>query len=563
MRIYRHAAWVLIPVLLLGGFAAWLFYPMVDGDQDADSVWRIAERSADDDWADFDLFPSDRDHLPPSRRIPARNVMPADAPEGAVPDELLLRFRTREELDLFLSEANRLGTPVLGSSTVLRTVRVQRSELESEDRLRALADDAAVEHNYYAYTPDLPPAPTIGNHRPFGRAAAGAMGFPEARDHWGRGVRVALLDTMVAVDHPAFAGKALRQFDLIGTAATDSPYRGHGTAVASILGGDSSYGPALAPAAEMLHFRVLDDDGIGETFTIANGIIEAVEQGARVISLSLGSHHDSGVLRDAVRYAADRGVALVASAGNHGLEDGIFYPARYEEVVSVGAVDADRIRPAFSNQGPQADIAAAGVGVRSASIGGSDEAVAFSGTSASAPFVAGAIAGLLSEYPELDPARAVALLREHADDAGRPGPDSEYGHGILNVQRVLERDIPGIRDAAIAGVWVDPQSNASTTGGGTGTTLTVSVQNRGTESLSGVSLTVHFSDGSGGRFDMGSMEPREVLSRQVELPPEFGAEGRAIMDAWVEIADEPDSRPENNLKRLILERVSDADAGDG
>ncbi|MDC0504110.1 S8 family serine peptidase, partial [Verrucomicrobiales bacterium] len=96
----------------------------------------------------------------------------------------------------------------------------------------------------------------------------------------------------------------------------------------------------MAPASDILSIRVLDAEGLGNSYTVASGIVTAVDSGASVINLSVGGYSDSTVLREAVAYAIDSGVAVVAAAGNDG-SNAPSYPAAYEGVVGVSAVDAE------------------------------------------------------------------------------------------------------------------------------------------------------------------------------------------------------------------------------
>ena len=112
---------------------------------------------------------------------------------------------------------------------------------------------------------------------------------------------------------------------------------------------------------------------------------------------------------------------IVAAAGNDAVE-GVTYPAKYEGVIGVSSVDATGKHLYFSNRGEEVDLAAPGIGVTAAWTGNSF--IDFSGTSASAPFVSGTLAMLLSENPALRPTEAVEIISSYANDAGFPGRDN-------------------------------------------------------------------------------------------------------------------------------------------
>jgi subtilisin family serine protease len=161
-----------------------------------------------------------------------------------------------------------------------------------------------------------------------------------------------------------------------------------------------------------------------------------VDAGAAIVNVSLGGYATSSVLSDAVDYAVAANVAVVASAGNDQAAQ-LVWPAAYSGVVSVGAVDGVGRQAIFSNSGASLQLTAPGYAIRTVGAGGSR--VLFSGTSASAPVVSGAIAALLSTTPGLTAVQAADLLATYSTDAGPAGPDPDYGRGTLNLDRALNR----------------------------------------------------------------------------------------------------------------------------
>ena len=130
-----------------------------------------------------------------------------------------------------------------------------------------------------------------------------------------------------------------------------------------ITGGGLAQG--AAPGATILEYVVLDGVGRGDSFTLAKAIYAAVDQGAKVINMSLGSTGDSSVVRDAVAYALSKDVALVAATGNEAINR-VAYPAAYDGVVAVGSVDGDPVNAQhlyFSNRGAAVDVVAPGFAV--------------------------------------------------------------------------------------------------------------------------------------------------------------------------------------------------------
>ena len=237
----------------------------------------------------------------------------------------------------------------------------------------------------------------------------------------GSGVVVAVLDSGVDSTHPSLSGSVLQGWDYVDD--DDSPHEvadgvdgdgdgmaddafGHGTFVAGVV-------VLVAPSATVLSVRVLDDEGRGNTFTIAEAIIDTVDSGADVINLSFGTNQKlkSKLLEDAIKYAHERGAVVIAAAGNDGTENR-HYPAAYSHVVAVTALadEVDRMAT-FSNRGDWAKLAAPGEWIAGPAPGGTF--VWWSGTSVAAPFVSGTVALLESAAPGEKPNELTRSM-EHA-----------------------------------------------------------------------------------------------------------------------------------------------------
>ena len=168
-------------------------------------------------------------------------------------------------------------------------------------------------------------------------------------------VVVAVLDTGVDSSHPDLRGSLVAGYDVVDGDAVPDDMHGHGTAVAGIVGAQAG----LCPACSLMAIRILDAKGYGTTSTIAAGIVRAVNSGARVLNLSVGSTGTTETMADGVRYALDRGAVLVAAAGNDGLDDAM-YPAAYPGVISVAATDEGDRLYSWSNHGAKVLLAAPG-----------------------------------------------------------------------------------------------------------------------------------------------------------------------------------------------------------
>jgi subtilisin family serine protease len=265
----------------------------------------------------------------------------------------------------------------------------------------------------------------------------------------GNGVTIAVLDTGVDPQHPAIATHLVQGYDFVdGDAnATDQPdgidndgdgqideAYGHGTHVTGILA-------LTAPGASLMPIRVLDADGHGTIATVATGIQYALDHGARVLSLSLGMLRNSDAIQNMLDDAQRRGVVIVCSAGNWGAENPREYPAASSHASAIAATDALAQPATFTSYGSQVALCAPGVGVRSAYPGGGWRL--WSGTSMSAPFVAGTAALLLSLHPAWTSAQVFDRLAQTAKPLVNVPPTEvgKLGGGMLDAAAALLPDL--------------------------------------------------------------------------------------------------------------------------
>lgn len=384
---------------------------------DTRPVPRPRATTGDDETDQVESMPAPPDTAPTS---PGTGPALPAAMRDAIPNEYVLGFYDDGDLEEFLRIARLLGVEILGQLELGNAVRIRVTD---DAQLLALLNRGpvatALGRNVRVLrpvdpTPGDPRAPESG-YVGFGNLAALWLGVRPDRTTRGDGVLIAVLDSGIGT-HPALAGANIEHLDMLNG---DGAYGTHGMAVASLLVGQSDAITGIAPNAGLLNVRVMSDDGTGDAFTIAAGIIAAADRGAQIINLSLGTFGDSFILAEAVKYAQDKGALLVAATGNNAV-NGIYYPARYDGVLAVGAVDAAGRHLYFSNRGAEVDISAPGIAVNAAAPDGN--VVAFSGTSAATPLVSGAAALLLADTPGLTPRQAGDILLAYSNDAGAPGP---------------------------------------------------------------------------------------------------------------------------------------------
>jgi subtilisin family serine protease len=459
-----------------------------------------------------------------------------ELPPGAVSGEYVIHFSSREDYLAYIAALRAAGQKPLSQIDELLAVRIPGDALRSIDFGKY---GARASYSYEVKRP-LPPVEidpaALAGLRAYGVSARSIVkGVPHGD---GSGVIVAILDSGIEA-HPQFEDVDIMRIDLAG-GGVSGPGSTHGTSVASIIAGKEG----IAPNAELLVVRVLDDEGMGSSYHVAEGIVQAVDLGAKVINLSLGVYQDSLLLRQAVDYATDKGVILVAAAGNEGY-DRMPFPAAYEKVLSVTALDAKGSQAVFPNQSDKIDFAAPGIGIRTAK---EDEGTAlFSGTSAAAPFVSGTLASFMSGEKALSPDDTVQLLRRYLNDAGAPGPDPVYGAGVVDWDRLRERAIPDILDVALAGIHLSPDAQP-----GTNMPVEVTVQNRGTKWFNEAQLEVLINDAEPVSFTIGTLGPGQTTTRRVYAQvPSLDSDEPLNLAARVLPEDlNEDVRLENNLKAV-------------
>ena len=350
------------------------------------------------------------------------------AAEGVVKGELVLTFDSAEALNAFRIRAGLEGIEILYSDARLKVARVRyRDAAKMAKELREHSDDYDnIGANYFAYVPGTPKkdSANAGGSVPFESSALDAIGAVGDRSRWGAGVKVAVLDTGVTA-HPTLEGIKITHTDLVKDGL---PFHGHGNAMTSLIAGRDAQNGGVSPATEILDIRVADSTGRGNTAYVSQGIMQAVDSGARVISISLGSNADSTMLGNAVAYARSRGVIVVAAAGNE-QETQLAYPAAYSGVISVAAVDANGQQAYFSNSGNGLFISAPGVGIVSAYSG--TGMVIGSGTSQATAITAGVISSLLSR--NYNAANIPQILQNNA--VRSTAPANQVGAGMIHFPR--------------------------------------------------------------------------------------------------------------------------------
>lgn len=272
-------------------------------------------------------------------------------------------------------------------------------------------------------------------------------------------VKVAVIDTGIDSTHPDLAANYIGGYDFVFDDPDPADDHGHGTHVAGTIAaainnltgdpGKEEGVVGVAPHARILAYKVCRSDGTCDDFAIQQAIARAITDGANVINMSLGEAAFSQSLNAAVQDAWIAGLVIVAGAGNDGGTD-YFYPAAFDNVVSVAAFDEDHLRAPFSNYGTWVDISAPGNVIMSAYPMDQCAGAAttpgdigcytwLSGTSMSTPHVAGAAALVWSRGDVTSNSQVVDILLQSADGAGVATArlDSWTIHGGLNIHNAM------------------------------------------------------------------------------------------------------------------------------
>lgn len=427
---------------------------------------------------------------------------------GYFPGQVLVKFRDASRIPTLrsaqtLPQLKSLGLHAMdihGSVEGLVTLKLTGDVFEAVEHLR---QDPAVEYaepSYVRYLQQVPNDPLFPQQKNMEMSRA-PLGWDLRTD--APGVKVAVIDTGVDPNHPDLAGVLVgggmlnTRSDQGGSSADDS---GHGTAVAGVIGALGNNGQFVAGSvwdADVLPIRSCGTQSLICTIPDEVEAIDiAIAQGAKVINLSLGGFSSSITEENGVKRAHDAGLIVVAASGNGiggegqlgkfdggSLEENIFYPAGYDDVIGVGSVDpvpdpenlTGIKKSKFSNYGDMVDVVAVGSSVVtlapssevSAPIFRCDPGACYyeqkvgqiSGTSFATPLVSGLAAALIAQFPDASPDDIRAIITSTARDIGTQTPEGrndEFGYGLVDFFTALSGRGGAVNDAFVVGVAANP-----------------------------------------------------------------------------------------------------------
>ncbi len=445
----------------------------------------------------------------------------AEALQGNVNEEILIA-RTVRDFDPAAFRAR--GVEVLSSfklgDAVYYRLRAGRTSFKKAKSLSRLPGIAYIEHEILYSAPAVeraapqPPVPgskgaleiagVLNDPKTWGRfghfETTGAL---EAYKRFGFGandVYAAVIDTGINMNHEDFmeGGKSIVEFAKSAYVSKDGGKTftyvgegeplveipggenwdnvGHGTHVSGTIAALGNNGIGVAGVAwdkvKLISYKGLGDRG-GSDWAVYSSLSDLAkwkqEKGITQtipVNMSLGSNYSSSFSADMISEAQRNGILIVAAAGNDGYRTEATYPAAYQGVLAVSAVRANGEKASFSTVGNFVSVAAPGNSIYSTGNHAADDYFDSSGTSMATPFVTGLIAYMLSFDNTLAPDQIRTIIEESATDLGMDGRDIIYGHGMVNVEkaieRVVRRDIPAAGSRYATGTAKVRVSNTST-----------------------------------------------------------------------------------------------------
>ena len=352
--------------------------------------------------------------------------------------EYIVKFKNKSSYDEAHADImlSRTVTNLVGS---LENDNIDIMKFESEDERKYWEDRPDilfVEPNYIVHV--------AAEETPYGIDMVQALdvddlGFNDSDEV--SDMKVCILDTGLAT-HPDIPSDYVEGFSYYSAGSNDySDGHGHGTHVAGTVAalGENDQGVIgvlRSPNTRLIIGKVLSDSGSGTYANVIDGLTKCMERGAKVINMSLGGGGYMQTFQDKVNELHEAGIVIVAAAGNRG-SSSRFYPASYQHIISVAAVDSNENRASFSQFNDMVDLAAPGVSVRSTCL--NDSFCSYSGTSMASPHVAGVAALVWSHFPNITNIQITDVLEETAKDLGTVGRDDLYGHGLVQAKAAYDQ----------------------------------------------------------------------------------------------------------------------------
>lgn len=345
---------------------------------------------------------------------------------------------TEETLDRELKKQGIGKRKKLGSSSRVYEISVPASTETS--KVLILSKNKYIK---FAEVNELVPSDYIANDKYFPSSwHLPVMGVPESWDiSEGNNIVIAIADSGVRTTHQDLVGNisSITGYNFYDNNTNITDVRGHGTKVAGVAAASTNnlLGiSSIAPKAKILPIRISDQEGYAYFSTMAKAITYAADNGARVINISFGGGIKSSAVQSAANYFASKGGITVFSAGNDNLDPGY---ADIANIIAVSATGTNDLRTSWSSFGNYVDVAAPGSSIYTTSYSSDSSYSSVSGTSFSAPIVAGVVAQMLAVNPTLTFKEVDSILKATSVDKGTIGEDVYYGAGRVNALAAVSK----------------------------------------------------------------------------------------------------------------------------
>jgi subtilisin family serine protease len=377
--------------------------------------------------------------------------LPANEESIFIHGEIVVKFKEQNKQRVGQQILRSMGLHASELFTCTQSMRVQVQPGDEAKTIAELTEHSEVEfatYNYRIQALEVPDDPEFSRQWALDETTNdNDIDAPEAWDitTGSDSVIVAIIDSGIDLNHPEFTGRIMTGYNYIDPSALPEDGFSHGTHVAGIVGAAGNNGVGISGVSwnvRLMPLKILDDNGNGDSANLAKSICFAVDNGAKIINMSIGDRNSSwpckmADVEEAFKYAESKGVLLVGAAGNDSSES-VNCPAAYEQAIAVSSVTDYGGLSSFSNYGEQVDIAAPGGGgarIYSTVPGGYDYK---QGTSMATPHVSGVAALIWSLKPDLSHHEVREILETTTDDLGAVGWDKIFGWGRVNARQSLE-----------------------------------------------------------------------------------------------------------------------------
>lgn len=354
-------------------------------------------------------------------------------------DELIVKYKPNADVS---NLAGKHGGNLAKKNDKIRIAKIKVPKgSDLNNKMKDMQADPSIEYVEYNYKTNIESVPNDPSY-------SEQWGIPKikADQAWdnmsgGSPVTIAIIDTGVKSDHPDLTANVVAGYNTISDSTNTEDDHGHGTHAAGIAAGKTGNGVGISGVSgnsQIMPIKAMGATGSGFTSDISEGVVWAVDHGAKVINMSLGTTSYSQVLQDAINYAYNQGAIVIAAAGNSNVSTN-HYPAAMDHVVGVSATTTTDTKASFSNYGSYVDIAAPGTDILSTTFDGSYGYK--QGTSMASPFVAGVAALVWSQRPTLTPGQLEQVLEASAKDIGTAGKDIYFGYGLVDALTALTQQV--------------------------------------------------------------------------------------------------------------------------